>query len=191
MLLGFRFCGLFWRSDNCQHVGLLPKILRRYPLDVVECHSIHFGFQFLIMIKAESIKFVEPSHIGKHVVTLVLDLLLTDQLFLRPRQLGRNQTLAGELVNLMQKSLLNWLYFLRISPEIKREKARDQGLDLGGTDIIGETHLLAYTNEQTRAQVAARFIDSFERITIGVKEIGSTEAGDQNRLRLVACCLHT
>ena len=44
----------------------------------VECHNIHFGFQFPIVIKAESIKFVERRHIGKDVVTLVLDLLLTD-----------------------------------------------------------------------------------------------------------------
>src|SRR5207302_10973948 len=101
-----------------------------------------------------------------------------DSAFFRPRQFSRSQTLAGEFVNLIQKSVFNWLYFRRISPEIKREKARDQGLDLGSTDIIGETHLLAYTNEQTRAQVAARFIDQFERITIGVIEIGSTDTSD-------------
>src|SRR5205814_8869388 len=53
MLLGFRFCWLFWRSDNCQHVGLLPNILRRYTLDVVECYRIHFGCMFPVVTKAQ------------------------------------------------------------------------------------------------------------------------------------------
>src|SRR5438034_4835938 len=153
-----RFLGLSWRSHSFQQVSFLPKILRRYPLDLVECHCIHFGFQFPIVIKAESIKLVECRHIGKYVVTLVLDLLLTDQFLLRPRQLARSQAVAREFVNLIQKCLLHWFYFLRISAEIKREQPWDQGLDLGGADIIGETHLLADANEQTRAEVAARFI---------------------------------
>src|SRR6266581_2956817 len=158
MLLGFRCCGLSWRSHSCEHVGLLPKLLRRYPLDLVACHCIHFGFQFPIVIKAKSIKLVECRHIGKYVVTLVLDLLLADQFLLRPRQLARSQAVARELLNLIQKCLLHWFYFLRISAEIKREQPWDQGLDLRGANIIGETHLLADANEQRRAEVAARFI---------------------------------
>ena len=79
MLLGFLILrGFSGGRTIAEHVGLLPKYFAATPLDVVECHSIHFGFQFPIVIKAESIKFVERSHIGKHVVTLVLDLLLTD-----------------------------------------------------------------------------------------------------------------
>ena len=40
------------------------------------------------MIKTEPVKFVERSHVGKDFVALVRDLLLTDQLLLRPRQLA-------------------------------------------------------------------------------------------------------
>src|SRR5439155_1595337 len=91
------------------------------------------------------------------VVTLVLDLLLTDQFLLRPRQLARSQAVAREFVNLIQKRVLHWFYFLRISAKIKREQPRDQGLDLGGADIIGETHLLADANEQTRNRFRRSF----------------------------------
>src|SRR4029077_3197136 len=111
-----------------------------------------------VMIKAESIEFVERGHIGKHVVTLVLDLLLAQTLFLRPRELARGQAVAREFVNLIQKRLLHWLYFLRISAKIKCKQSRHQGLDLGGANIIGEAHFFTDANEQTRAQVAARLI---------------------------------
>src|SRR5438477_9544904 len=130
MLLGFRCCGRSWRSHNCEHVSLLPEILRRYPLDLVCRLLVDFGFQFPIVIKAESIKLVECRHIGKYVVTLVLDLLLTDQFIIRPRQLACSQAVAREFLNLIPKCLLHWFYFLRISAEIKRELTWAQGMDL-------------------------------------------------------------
>ena len=101
----------------------------RCPLDVVERHSVAFRLQFPIVIKAESIKFVEPSHIGKHVVTMVLDLLPDRLAFSSPRQLGRSQTLAGELVNLISRRACLTGSIFSDQCEVKREEARDQGLD--------------------------------------------------------------
>jgi hypothetical protein len=110
------------------------------------------------MIKTESIEFVERGHIGKHVVTLVLDLLLAQPLFLCPRELARGQAVASEFMDLIQKCLLHWFYFLGISAKIKCEQSRHQGLNLGGANIIGEAHFFTDANEQTRAQVAAGLI---------------------------------
>ena len=123
------------------------------------------------MIEAESIKFVERRHVAKRIVALIRDLLLADQFLLRPRQLVVRQALGGEFADFIQKGALHRLDFFRIGAEIKSEETRDQALHLAGPDIIGEAHLLADANEKTRAEIAARFVDQFERITIGTKNI--------------------
>ena len=86
----------------------------------------------------------------------------------------------------MQKGALHRLDFFWIGAEIESEETRRKGLDLGGPNIIGEAHLLANANKETRGEIAARFIDQLESITVRIKNIGAPEPDDQDRLRFFA-----
>ena len=65
----------------------MPEIFCRHLPDVLGGDLFDLGFQFFEMIEAKAIKFIERRHVTKGIVALVGDPLLTDQLFLGPRQL--------------------------------------------------------------------------------------------------------
>src|SRR6476661_9286582 len=86
----------------------------------------------------------------------------------------------------MQKGALYRLDFFRIGAQIESEQTRSKGLDLRSPDIIGKAHLLTNANKETRSEIAARFVDQLESITVRIENISAAEPYDQDRLRFFA-----
>src|SRR5262249_42610354 len=94
-----------------------------------------------------------------------------------------------ELVNFIEERGLYWLDFLRIGAQVKREQSRHQTLHFTGADVIGQAHLLADTNEETRSEIAACFIDQFQRVPIRAGEARTPEAHPYPALSFVFAAL--
>src|SRR6266853_2803106 len=88
-------------------------------------------------------------------------------------------------MNFIEEGGLHRLDFLRIGSEIKCKKSRHESLHLAGAHVIGQTHLFANANEETRSEIAACFIDQFERVAIGAGQARAAEADHEYPLRLV------
>ncbi len=56
---------------------------------------------------------------------------------------------------------------------------------VAAADEVGEAHLLADAEEKARAEIAARFVDEFERGAVGAEEIDAGKADHQHGLLLV------
>src|SRR5229473_6797063 len=93
--------------------------------------------------------------------------------------------IEAESINLVEQRRFNWFDFLRIGPEIKREQTRDQSLHLAGADVIRQSHLLANTNEKARTEIAARFVDQLECMSIFVEHIDPAVANHDYALRFL------
>src|SRR5262249_4467021 len=70
--------GVGW-PDGCQNIGLIAKVFRSHFFDVVEGHGVHVMLESLIVIEAETVKFVERAMVPKRLVALIGDLLLANQ----------------------------------------------------------------------------------------------------------------
>ena len=78
----------------------------------------------------------------------------------------------------MQKGTLDRLDLFRIGAEKEGKQPRRKGLDLRCSDIIGEAHFLTNANKEARGEIAARFVDQLESITVRIKNIGAAEPYD-------------
>src|SRR5438477_6452497 len=86
----------------------------------------------------------------------------------------------------MQKGTLDQLDLFRIGAEIKSKQTRRKGLHLRSSHVIGKAHFLTNANKEARGEIAARFVDQFESITVRIKNVGAAEPYDQDRLRFFA-----
>ena len=78
---------------------------------------------------------------------------------------------------------------MRIGSEIKRKQSGYEPLHLAGADIIGQAHLLANANEESRPEIAACLIYQFERVAIGAGQARAAEADHEYPLCLVLAAL--
>src|SRR2546421_8730091 len=92
-------------------------------------------------------------------------------------------------MNFIQEGDLHRLDLLRIGSEIERKQSRHEPLHLAGAHVIGQTHSLANTNEETRPEIAACLIYQFERVAIGTGQARAAEANHEYPLRLVLAAL--
>src|SRR5882724_10852932 len=92
-------------------------------------------------------------------------------------------------MNLIEEGDLHRLDFLRVGSEIKRKQSRHEPLHLAGAHVIGQAHLLANTNEETRSEIAACLIYQFERVPVGTGQARAAEANHEYTLRLVFAAL--
>ena len=161
------------------------KIFRGDTFYILQRDRFHVALQRLVMSEAEPVELIERRHVSKGIVALISDLHLAEQFLLRAGQLVIRQAFGGELVNLVKQCCFHPLDFLRIRPEIKQEKPRDEPLHLAGADIIGEAHLLADANKKPRAQIAAGFVDQLERVSIPAEHVRATITDHDHPLRLV------
>src|SRR5437016_6813144 len=92
-------------------------------------------------------------------------------------------------MNFIEEGGFHRLDLLRIGSEIERKESRHESLHFAGADVIGQAHLLANSNEETRSEIAACFIDEFERVAIGAEQARAAEANHEYPLRLVLAAL--
>ena len=105
--------------------------------------------------------------ISESVVTLIGDLLVAQSVSSSLALVLQALVLRLRACRISSSSaVFTVLNFLRIGPEIKCEEPRHQALHLACADIIGQAHLLANANEETRSEIAARFIDQFQRVPV-------------------------
>src|SRR6266404_6542189 len=119
MLFTFRPWPRHRRSNNGQDMGLPPKIFGSYALNVGRRDSIDRGFKFLVAVKAQTIDFIQGAHVGEGVVTLVRNLLLANQLFLRSGQFCLSQAVSRKFFHLIKESCGHLLHLLRIGAKIE------------------------------------------------------------------------
>src|SRR6266567_7176245 len=89
----------------------------------------------------------------------------------------------AESVKLIEQRRFHRFDFLRISPQIKREQTRHQSLHLAGADVISQSHLFANTDKEARAEIAARFIDQLECMSIFAEHVDAAITDHDHSLR--------
>src|SRR5207248_7262210 len=88
-------------------------------------------------------------------------------------------------MNFIKQLGLYLLNFLRVGTEIKCEETWHQALHLACADIISQPHLLANANKETRSQIAARFINQFQRVPIRTQQTRAPKSNHDYALRFV------
>src|ERR1700730_16697031 len=141
------------------------------------------------MIETEAVKLIERALVTERVIALIRDFLLADQLFLGAGQLFARQAVTCEFLNLIEQRRFHWLDLLRIGPEIESEKPGHQSLHLTGADVVRQPHLFTDADEKPRAQIAARFIDEFERIVIRTEHVDAAISDHDHALRFLLLAL--
>ena len=72
------------------------------------------------MIEPKPVKLVERGLLAKRIVALVSDFLLTDQFFLRSRQLFRSQTIGSQFPDLIEQTPFSPARFLGVGTDRTR-----------------------------------------------------------------------
>src|SRR4030095_2642156 len=152
--------------------------------NVLERYCVHIMLKLLVIIEAQSVEFVERAMITESVVALIGDLLLPNQFLFRSRQFLRREAIVCELVNFIKQRGFYRLDLLWIGSEIKCKKSRDQALHLTCADVISPTWI-ANADEETRPEIATRFIDQFQGVAIRARHARPAKSHHDHALRLL------
>src|SRR5437870_12529455 len=109
--------------------------------------------------------------------------MLPDQFLFRAGYLFLSEAFACQFPDLFEQRRFHRLDFLRIGPELKCEQTGNESLHLAGTDVIRQSQLLANTNEKARPEVADRFVDQLEWVSIFGEHIDAAIADHDHDLR--------
>ena len=96
------------------------------------------------------------------------------------------EAFGAQQFGLVEQFLLHQRGLLGRGAGVKGEIAGGEADEVLRADVIGEAEFLPDAQEQPRAEVAAGFVQQFQRIAVGVAEGRAAEADDQHGLFLVA-----
>ena len=89
-------------------------------------------------------------------------------------------------VGLFQKFLFHQLNLFRSGADVEGEIAGRQPGEILRADVIGQTELLPDAHEQARAEIAARFLEQLQGVTVPIVKRRAAEANHDHGLFLVA-----
>ena len=135
---------------------------------------------------AQPVKFIQRGGGSEVAEVGPRDFLLADNFGFRPFQFFGGQTFRPQEFGFLEQFGFDLRHLGRLGAGVEREVAGHEAGEILRADVVGEAELFADAQKQTRAEVAATFLQEIERVTVIAAERRAGKTDDEHGLLFVA-----
>ena len=158
--------------------------------DLFQRHGVVFGIVQFRALPAQPVKFIQGGSGSEVAEVGPRDFLLADDFGFRPFQFFSGQTFRSQEFGFLQQFGFDLRHLGRLGAGVEREVAGHEAGKILRADVVSEAQLFADAQKQTRAKVAATFLQEIERVTVIAAECRAGKTEHEHSLLFVTRFFH-
>ena len=166
--------------------GVWLEVFLRRSFDLSESHGFVLCIFGVNVGVAKAVEFIQGGGHGETPEVLAGDLFLPDDFRLGAAEFRGGQAILPQEFRFLEQLRFHLCGLVRLGAGVKSKVAGHQADKILRADVIGEAQLIPDAEEQAGAEVAASFLQQFERVTVGVFQRRPRKTDDEHGLLLIA-----